>query len=136
MAHKIKDLIGLDGIIHVLAMGRVLHRNMIQMVGLHGGFHGFWFDIEHAGITIDHLEVATLAARSQDLDCFCRIPPTDYAIVTRCMEAGAGGVMAAQIHSAQEAERFVWNCAMPRQAVVGRAKLERSGNPDGAPAEP
>ena len=115
MAQRIKDLIGLDGLIHVLAMGRVLHRNMIQMVGIHGGFHGFWFDIEHAGITIDQLEVATLAARSQNLDCFCRIPPTDYAIVTRCMEAGAGGVMAAQIHSAEEAERFVrWSKFYPR----------------------
>ena len=41
--------------------------------------------------------------------------PTDYALVTQNLEAGAGGVMAAQIKSAVHAEQFVtWAKFAPR----------------------
>ncbi|MEZ6044915.1 MAG: hypothetical protein R3C11_04915 [Planctomycetaceae bacterium] len=48
-------------------------------------------------MSIENLEVMTMACRSQGLGCFVRIAPTDYALVTKCLEAGGGGVMAAQI---------------------------------------
>lgn len=97
------------------AMGRVLHHNMIQMIGIHGGFDGIWFDLEHVGNTFESLEINTMAARSQGLDSFVRLAPTDYAIITRSLEAGAGGVMAAQVRSAQEAEQIVrWAKFYPR----------------------
>ena len=80
------------------AIGRVLHHNVINMIGFSGGFDGLWFDHEHVGFSMEKLEVACMAARSQNLDCFVRIAPTDYALVTKCLEAGAGGVMAAMIY--------------------------------------
>jgi 4-hydroxy-2-oxoheptanedioate aldolase len=97
------------------AVGRVWHHNLLQIMGVAGGFHGVWFDMEHVGLTTQQLEVATLTCRAQQMDCFCRIAPTDYATVTRCLEAGAGGVMAAQIFSAAQAEQFVqWSKFAPR----------------------
>ena len=49
------------------------------------------------------------------MDSFVRLAPTDYASVTRALEAGAGGVMAAQVRSAAEAEQFVkWAKFAPR----------------------
>jgi len=99
----------------ICGMGRVWHPNLVNIIGLSGGFHGLWFDFEHTGLTIHDLEVATSIARGHGLDTFCRIAPTDYAIVTRCLEAGAGGVMAAQIYSAAQAEEFVkWAKFAPR----------------------
>jgi 4-hydroxy-2-oxoheptanedioate aldolase len=99
----------------VCAVGRVLQHNFIQLIGVAGGFDGLWIDMEHVGITNEQLEITTLAARAHGLDTFCRIPPTDYATVTRCYEAGAGGVMAAQIFSAAQAEEFVrWAKFAPR----------------------
>ncbi len=90
-----------------IGVGRVLHHNLLQIIGLQGGFHAVWFDMEHCGLSIGELEVGTIVARSFGMDSFVRLAPTDYAGVTRCFEAGASGVMAAQISSAQQAEEFV-----------------------------
>ncbi|OYW11554.1 MAG: host specificity protein, partial [Planctomycetales bacterium 12-60-4] len=98
-----------------MAVGRVLQHNLLQMVGMTGGFHGVWLDMEHVGLTTQQLEVATLACRAYGMDSFCRVAPTDYATVTRCLEAGSGGVMAAQIFSVEQAEEFVrWAKFAPR----------------------
>ncbi len=95
--------------------GRLFHHNLIQMLGMQGGFQGFWLDHEHVGMTVRDMEVAAITGRSVGLDCFVRIAPTDYAMVTRCLESGASGVMAAQIHSAEQAEEFVrWAKFAPR----------------------
>ncbi|HUQ71602.1 MAG TPA: aldolase/citrate lyase family protein [Planctomycetaceae bacterium] len=97
------------------AAGRVFHQNLLQIVGMAGGFHGVWLDQEHYGLTTAELEVATLACRAHGMDTFCRVAPTDYATVTRCLEAGSGGVMAAQIFTAKQAEEFVkWSKFAPR----------------------
>jgi len=99
----------------ICGIGRVWHHNLVNIIGLSGGFHGLWFDFEHTGLTINDLEIATAVARSHGLDTFCRIAPTDYAIVTRCLEAGSSGVMAAQIFTAKQAEEFVkWSKFAPR----------------------
>lgn len=99
----------------VCGVGRVYHHNMVLMLGNHGGFDGVWVDLEHSGLSIQDVEVASMAARSAGMGSFVRIPPTDYALVTRCLESGINGVMAAQIYSAEQAEQFVkWAKYVPR----------------------
>lgn len=115
--HSIKQRLANDELTMVMGVGRVMHHNLLQIVGIQGGFHALWFDHEHVGFSIEQLEVGTLACRSQGMDCFVRIAPTDYALVTKCLEAGGGGVMAAQIFSAEQAEQFVrWTKFYPRGA--------------------
>lgn len=110
--------------VNVFAVSRAFHPNMIEMFAIHGGFHGFWIDDEHAGFTTREVETAAAYGRAGGLDCFVRIAPTDYAAVTRCLESGAGGVMAAQINSAEQAEEFVqWTKFHPR----GRRGLNGGG---------
>ena len=61
------------------------------------------------------METATAFGRATGLDSFVRVAPTDYATVTKCLESGAGGVMAAQISTAAQAEEFVrWSKFVPR----------------------
>jgi 2-dehydro-3-deoxyglucarate aldolase/4-hydroxy-2-oxoheptanedioate aldolase len=99
----------------VFGVGRMFHHNLIQYVGMQGGFDGLWIDVEHGGLTTRDVEVAAMAGRAHGLDCFVRIPATDYATVTRCFESGATGVMGAQITSAAHAEEFVgWAKFFPR----------------------
>lgn len=99
----------------VFSVGRMFHPNLIRYLGMEGGFDGFWVDVEHAGLTVADIEAATAAGRGFGLEGFVRIPPTDYATVTRCFESGAVGVMAAQIQSADHAEEFVtWAKFAPR----------------------
>lgn len=111
----IKQRLARDEMVMIMGVGRVMHHNLLQIVGIMGGYHALWFDHEHVGFTIGELEVGTLAARSQGLDSFVRIAPTDYALVTKCLEAGGGGIMAAQIFTAEQAEQFVrWSRFAPR----------------------
>ena len=111
----IKERLAKNELILTMGVGRVMHQNLLQIVGIQGGFQALWFDHEHVGFTMPELEIGTLAARSQGMDCFVRIAPTDYALVTKCLEAGGGGVMAAQIYSAEQAEEFVtWSKFHPR----------------------
>jgi 2-dehydro-3-deoxyglucarate aldolase/4-hydroxy-2-oxoheptanedioate aldolase len=97
---------------------------LYQIIAMHGGYHALWFDQEHCGLTYEQLEICTMAARAHRLDSFVRVAPTDYATVTRSMEAGASGIMAAQIFSAKQAEEIVrWAKFMPR----GYRGLNNSG---------
>jgi len=111
----IKQRLAAGEMVMICGIGRVWHHNLVQILGLSGGFHGLWFDMEHVGLSTRDLEIATAIARGQNLDTFCRVAPTDYATVTRCFEAGSSGIMAAQIFSASQAEEFVkWSKFAPR----------------------
>jgi len=101
---RIKDRLAKGEYVLAAGTNRLTHYNLIQMLGL-SGFHAVWFDQEHGGLTTQQIELAALAARSVGLDCFVRVAPTDYALVTRCLESGASGIMAAQIVSAEQAEQ-------------------------------
>jgi 2-dehydro-3-deoxyglucarate aldolase/4-hydroxy-2-oxoheptanedioate aldolase len=93
--------------IFAAACGRVPSHVIVQMIGQSGHFQAVWLDHEHCGFSGTQLEIMALAARATGLESFVRIAPTDYAAVTRCLEAGAGGVMGAMIHSADQAAEFV-----------------------------
>jgi 2-dehydro-3-deoxyglucarate aldolase/4-hydroxy-2-oxoheptanedioate aldolase len=111
----IKQRLGRGEILMVGAVGRIVHHNLLQMIGIHGGFQAVWFDLEHMDFPTDRLEIGALACRSQGMDSFVRLAATDYAVVTRALEAGAGGVMAAQVRSAADAEQIVkWAKFYPR----------------------
>lgn len=115
MADLIKHRLQRGERLVVFAVGRMFHPNIIRYLGMHGGFDGFWIDVEHGGLTTSDVEIAATAGMAHGLDCFVRVPPSDYALVTRCFESGATGVMGAQIQSADHAEEFVrWAKFAPR----------------------
>lgn len=115
MTELMKDRLQRGERLMVFAVGRMFNPNIIRYLGMRGSFDGFWIDVEHAGLTTRDIEIAATAGMAHDLDCFVRVPPTDYATVTRCFESGATGVMAAQITSADHAEEFVrWAKFAPR----------------------
>jgi len=115
MTESLKQRIESGEQVVVFAVGRMFHHNIIQYLGMTGDFDGFWIDVEHGGLSVTDVEVAVAAGRAHGLEAFVRVPPTDYATVTRCFESGAMGVMAAQITSAEQAEEFVrWSKFAPR----------------------
>jgi 2-dehydro-3-deoxyglucarate aldolase/4-hydroxy-2-oxoheptanedioate aldolase len=115
MAGFFKGLLATDRLIRVFCSGRLVHPISIQMFGLAGGYDGFWLDAEHAGISTDQITMAALVGRACGLGSFLRLPVTGYATVTQALESGVDGVMAAQVVSAVEAEKFVtWAKFAPR----------------------
>ncbi|MBI3821371.1 MAG: aldolase [Planctomycetes bacterium] len=103
MGQRLKQLLAQNKLVRVFGIGQ------------HGGYDAVWLDQEHAGISIKQIEEACRAARGVGLDSFVRLAPTDYATVMRPLEAGAGGVMAAQVRSAAQAEDVLqWAKFYPR----------------------
>jgi 4-hydroxy-2-oxoheptanedioate aldolase len=115
MPSPFKQKLAEGELVRLFAYGRIPSPVVIELFGLAGGFHGFWIDQEHAGVTYEQILHASIAGRANGMDCFVRMAPTDYALVTQNLEAGAGGVMAARIESAAHAESFVqWAKFSPR----------------------
>lgn len=124
----LKDRINAGEQLVTFAVGRMFNPNVVQYLGMTGDFDGFWIDVEHSGFTVREIESAVSAGKAYGLEAFARIPPTDYATVTRCFESGAMGVMAAQIHGADHAEEFVSWCKF---APRGRRGLNPLGHDGG-----
>lgn len=107
MGKLLKEKLGRGELTRVFCVGQLCQPKVVEIIGWHGGFDGIWLDHEHAGLSIQQLEEASRAARGSQLDSFVRLAATDYAAVMRCMEAGAGGIMAAQVRSAAQAQEIV-----------------------------
>ncbi|HEV3256427.1 MAG TPA: aldolase/citrate lyase family protein [Gemmataceae bacterium] len=112
---RLKQLLARGELTRVFCLGQLCHPKVVEMVGLLGGYDAVWLDQEHAGLSVRQIEDATRAARAAGIDTFVRLAPTDYATVMRPLEAGAGGIMAAQVRSAGQAEQVVqWAKFHPR----------------------
>jgi 2-keto-3-deoxy-L-rhamnonate aldolase RhmA len=115
MGNHLKTALAQGNLTRVFMIGQLCHPKIVEIIGVHGGYDAVWLDQEHAGLSIAQIEHACLAARSVGLDSFVRLAATDYATVMRPLEAGAGGIMAAQVKSAAEAEQVVhWAKFHPR----------------------
>lgn len=105
--HNFKELLAGDRIINVFSSGRIIHPVVFDVYGLVGGFHGFWLDQEHAGLTYDQIVLASACGRANGLDCFVRMALTGYWQATQNLEAGAGGLMAARVDTVDQAQEFM-----------------------------
>ncbi len=120
----LKERLAAGELCRVFALSRIVHPVVVEMFARAGGYHGLWLDQEHAANTTEQIATIALAARANDMDVIVRIPPTGYWQVTQCLEAGASGVMSAQIHSVAQAREFI---AWTRFAPQGNRGLNNNG---------
>ncbi|HLJ93894.1 MAG TPA: aldolase/citrate lyase family protein [Gemmataceae bacterium] len=115
MGALLKSLLKQDKLVRVFCLGQLCNPKLLELVGMHGGYDAVWLDREHGSLTLEQVEQATRAARTCNLDTFVRLAPTDYATVMRALEAGAGGIMAAQVRNARQVEQIIqWAKFHPR----------------------
>jgi 2-keto-3-deoxy-L-rhamnonate aldolase RhmA len=107
MGAKLKELLRQGKLVRVMGLGQLCDPKLIEMVGHTGFWDAVWFDQEHVGLTVPQIEHAARAAKLVSLDSFVRLNATDYAVTMQCLEAGAGGVMAAQVRSQRETQDVV-----------------------------
>src|SRR5437763_8909412 len=107
MSVRLKTLLKQDKLMRVFCLGQLCSPKLLELVGLHGGYEAAWLDQEHGSLTLEQIEQTTRAARASGLDTFVRLAPTDYAAVMRPLEAGAGGIMAAQVRNARQVEQII-----------------------------
>ena len=114
MGARIKELLSQGKLVRVFALGQLCHPKFVEIIGFQGGYDAVWLDQEHVGLTVAQIEESVRAARGVGLDSFVRLNATDYATVMRPLEAGAGGIMAAQVRSARQTEEIVrWAKFLP-----------------------
>src|SRR6516225_1361552 len=107
MGLRLKELLAQGKLVRVFGLGQLCHPKIVEIIGFYGGYDAVWLDQEHAGLSIEQIENDSRAARVTGLDSFVRLAPTDYATVMRPLEAGAGGIMAAQVRGARQAREVV-----------------------------
>src|SRR5579871_6417833 len=73
MAVRLKELVAQGKPTRVFGVGQLCYPKVIEMIGLHGGYDAIWLDQEHAGLTIEQIEHAALAARAAGIDTFVRL---------------------------------------------------------------
>jgi len=105
--------------VRVITLASLAHAKWVELAAVAGGYHGLWVDQEHAAVPLRDLEYILMACRASGLDAFARVAPTDYATVMRPMEAGAGGIMAAQIRTVEQVRQVVQWAKYPPQGVRG-----------------
>ena len=105
--HSIKQRLAAGQEVNVFAIGAIPSFKIIEIAAMTGGYHAVWIDEEHAALSQHDIEHLALACRSAGLDSYVRIAPLNYACVMRPMEAGVGGIMAAQIRSVEETRQIV-----------------------------
>lgn len=125
MATTYKQLLAeTDRLIRIFSVPRIIHPVVFDLLGLAGGYDGFWLDHEHGGLTYEQCALASVCARANQFDCFVRMAPANYSLVTQFLEAGAGGVMGARIESAEHAREFLrWS----KFAPLGLRGMNASG---------
>ncbi|HVJ82940.1 MAG TPA: aldolase/citrate lyase family protein, partial [Planctomycetia bacterium] len=79
------------------------------------------------GLGQDRFELLALACRAAGLDSYVRLAPTDYASVMRPMEAGVGGIMAAQVRTPEEVRRIASWTRYPPLGIRGLNLSNREG---------
>lgn len=115
MPGRLKSALQQGKLTRVFCVGQLCQPKLVEIVGLLGAHDAVWLDQEHVGLSTAQIEEASRAARAVGLDCFVRLTATDYATVMRPLEAGACGIMAAQVSGAAEAEQIVrWAKFHPR----------------------
>jgi 4-hydroxy-2-oxoheptanedioate aldolase len=119
MGRRLQELLAQNKLTRVFALGQLCDPKIVEILGMEGGYDAVWLDNEHAGLTIAQIEQATRAARGVGLESFVRLAATDYASVMRPLEAGASGIMAAQVRTALETESVVRWAKFHPQGVRG-----------------
>jgi 4-hydroxy-2-oxoheptanedioate aldolase len=107
MSSILKERLAAGHIVRSMVFTGFSNPRVVEMAGRLGNFHCMWFDQEHAAIPQTTLELMLIAARAAGKEAFARVPPTDYATVMRPMEAGANGIMVAQIRTIDEVREVV-----------------------------
>jgi 2-dehydro-3-deoxyglucarate aldolase len=85
------------------------------------GFDFLAVDVEHSAVDVPQAQVLFQAIRAGNPDCapLVRLPGNDYATTKRYLDAGAAGVIAPLINSAEQARELVRAVKYPPQGLRG-----------------
>lgn len=91
------------------------------------------FDQEHTGVSLESLKPLIAAAHAAEVVPVVRVPATERFLVSSVLDAGAMGVMAPMVESAEQARTLVESVRYPPQGRRGFGVIMSDELADGGP---
>ncbi len=85
-----------------------------------------FLDIEHSGAGIDTIRAQCAFARGAGITPLVRVPYCERALVTATLDAGAAGIMAPMVETAEQAAAFASWCRSGQTAREGWRSASRT----------
>lgn len=101
-----------------LAFVNVADPALVELAA-HAGFGAAVIDAEHGPLSIADIANLVRAADAVGMTSIVRVPAVAREFVLRSLDSGAGGVLAPQIDTAEQAERLVAECRYPPVGIRG-----------------
>jgi 2-keto-3-deoxy-L-rhamnonate aldolase RhmA len=79
------------------------------------GFGVAWIDLEHSSISVDCAAQMMASAADQGLEAWVRVPEREYGVIGRLLDAGATGIVAPRVETADEAQLVVNAARFPHR---------------------
>lgn len=98
----------------------------------HCGWDSLCIDVQHGVIDYQVAVSMMQAISTTDVTPLVRVPWNDPAIIGKCLDAGAYGVICPMVNSAEDARRFVGACRYPPLGYrsLGPIRAQIYGGPD------
>ncbi len=85
-------------------MVRMIRNPTVAVVAHHAGLDYIMLDLEHGPYNLETVDDVFKVGRSLGLGCFVRVPELAKGYVSRCLDAGATGIMVPMLESVEQAK--------------------------------
>ncbi len=116
LRNHLKEKLARDEIVSSM-MVRLVRGVEIVRIAKTAGFDSFYIDMEHCSFSLETTGQICMAALEAGIPAFVRVPANTPEYITRVLDAGAMGVIAPHVRTADEA-----------RAVVKAAKFQPQGD--------
>jgi 4-hydroxy-2-oxoheptanedioate aldolase len=106
LRNNVKDKLARDEPVYSMTV-RLVRGIEIASIALTAGFDSIYIDLEHNGFSLDTAGQICLACLGLGIAPFVRVPSTDPHFVARVLDAGALGIIAPHVQSAEDAKAVV-----------------------------
>jgi 2-keto-3-deoxy-L-rhamnonate aldolase RhmA len=110
--NRVRDKLARDEVVASMT-ARLVRGIEIAQIAATAGFDTLYVDLEHGPLTIDVTGQICMAALAVGVAPFVRVPALTPEFVGRVLDAGALGIIAPHVHSAEDARRVVRMARFP-----------------------
>lgn len=106
IVNRVKDKLAKDELVLSMTV-RLVRNSEIAAIAQTAGFDSLYVDLEHSSFSIETTSQICMAALSQGITPFVRVPSCAPEYITRVLDGGALGVIAPHIESQEDAAAVV-----------------------------
>ena len=114
--NNVKEKLARDEVVSSITV-RLVRGIEIVRIAKTAGFDSLYVDLEHSSLTLDDTGQITMAALSEGIAPFVRVPANTPEYISRVLDGGALGIIAPGVRSPAEARAVV---AAAKYAPLGR----------------